>query len=80
MDTLTQENAALVEEAAAAAHSLTEQAVILQNALRAFRLREDDLSHVRHRGAKGRAAGGAADGAVGAAARHGDAAEYAVVA
>src|ERR1700754_1731677 len=69
MDTLTQENAALVEEAAPAAHSLTEQAVILQNALRAFRLREDDAWHARQQGAKGRAA-----------ARHGDAAEYAVVA
>jgi methyl-accepting chemotaxis protein len=69
MDTLTQENAALVEEAAAAAHSLTEQAVILQNALRAFRLREDDTWQARQQGAKGRAA-----------ARHGDAAEYAVVA
>jgi methyl-accepting chemotaxis protein len=78
MDTLTQENAALVEEAAAAAHSLTEQAVILQNALRAFRLREDDLSQARHRGAQGRAAGTAVAGAV-AAARHGDTADYAVV-
>ncbi|QYD71966.1 cache domain-containing protein [Paraburkholderia edwinii] len=73
MDTLTQENAALVEEAAAAAQSLTEQAVILQNALRAFRLREDDGLHARHPGAQGRAAGAAAT-------RHGDAAEYAVAA
>jgi methyl-accepting chemotaxis protein len=40
MDALTQENAALVEQAAAAAQSLTEQAVILQTAVRAFRLQE----------------------------------------
>jgi methyl-accepting chemotaxis protein len=38
MDSLTQANAALVEQAAAAAQSLTEQAVILQTAVRAFRL------------------------------------------
>jgi methyl-accepting chemotaxis protein len=79
MDTLTQENAALVEEAAAAAHSLTEQAVILQNALRAFRLREDDALHARHQSAQGRGAGAAAQGAA-AAARPGDTAGYAVVA
>jgi methyl-accepting chemotaxis protein len=79
MDTLTQENAALVEEAAAAAHSLTEQAVILQNALRAFRLREDDRGQARHRGAQGRAAGASAQGAAGPA-RHGDAADYAAAA
>jgi len=41
MDGLTQENAALVEQAAAAAQSLTEQAVILQNAVRAFRVHSD---------------------------------------
>ncbi|CAB3750043.1 methyl-accepting chemotaxis protein [Paraburkholderia humisilvae] len=70
MDTLTQENAALVEEAAAAAHSLTEQAVILQNALQAFRLREEE----------GRDLHGANRRSVGAvAARRGQAAGYATV-
>ncbi|WP_083615476.1 methyl-accepting chemotaxis protein [Paraburkholderia sp. SOS3] len=67
MDTLTQENAALVEEAAAAAQSLTEQAVILQNALRAFHLHEDEVRHTQHRHASGRAAGTAAQGAIAAA-------------
>jgi methyl-accepting chemotaxis protein len=42
MDGLTQQNAALVEQAAAAAQSLTEQAVILQNAVRAFRVQADE--------------------------------------
>ncbi|GAB2892688.1 methyl-accepting chemotaxis protein [Paraburkholderia jirisanensis] len=48
MDALTQENAALVEQAAAAAQSLTEQAVIMQTAVRAFRLAgesQDDSAH-----------------------------------
>ncbi|CAB3761358.1 methyl-accepting chemotaxis protein [Paraburkholderia solisilvae] len=60
MDTLTQENAALVEEAAAAAHSLTEQAVILQTALRAFRLREEDARDAA-RTARSRAAAALGD-------------------
>jgi methyl-accepting chemotaxis protein len=77
MDEMTQQNAALVEEAAAAAHSLTEQAVILQSALRAFRLREDDIAHAR-RSAKIRAGGASA--AAGDAALHGEATEYAAVA
>jgi methyl-accepting chemotaxis protein len=71
MDTLTQENAALVEEAAAAAHSLTEQAVILQNALHAFRLREEARDVAQD--VRSRAAGTAA-------AARGETAGYAAVA
>ena len=37
MDQVTQQNAALVEQAAAAAQSLTEQSVELRNAVRFFR-------------------------------------------
>ncbi|NPT57618.1 hypothetical protein GNZ13_24345 [Paraburkholderia sp. 5N] len=44
MDTLTQENAALVAEATAAAHSLTEQAGILQAAMESFRV-QGGLGH-----------------------------------
>jgi len=40
MDSLTQENAALVEQAAAAAHSLTEQAGRLKTSVDAFRVEE----------------------------------------
>jgi len=38
MDSVTQQNAALVEEAAAAAHSLAEQAQSMMRAVSAFRL------------------------------------------
>jgi methyl-accepting chemotaxis protein len=40
MDKVTQQNAALVEQAAAAAQSLEEQAVNLQHAVSAFKLHD----------------------------------------
>lgn len=43
MDEVTQQNAALVEEAAAAAHSMQEQALRLIGAVQAFRTEADDL-------------------------------------
>ena len=42
LDELTQQNAALVEEAAAAAESLEEQALNLAKAVAVFRIVEDD--------------------------------------
>jgi methyl-accepting chemotaxis protein len=42
MDEVTQQNAALVEQASAAAQALAEQAASLRNAVAVFRLRGDD--------------------------------------
>lgn len=42
MDSTTQQNAALVEESAAAADSLAEQAILLAQAVAVFRLSEDE--------------------------------------
>ena len=44
MDSMTQQNAALVEQAAAAAQSLKEQAMSLQRAAAAFQVDDADLS------------------------------------
>jgi methyl-accepting chemotaxis protein len=44
MDEVTQQNAALVEQAAAAAQSLEEQAVKLKSAVSAFKLAGDRVS------------------------------------
>jgi methyl-accepting chemotaxis protein len=44
MDSMTQQNAALVEQAAAAAQSLKEQAVSLQRAAAAFQVDDADAS------------------------------------
>ena len=41
MDQVTQQNAALVEQASAAAHALAEQAQSLRDVVAVFRLRED---------------------------------------
>jgi hypothetical protein len=45
MDQVTQQNAALVEEAAAAAQSLQEQAGGLSQVVSVFRLGSDDVQH-----------------------------------
>ena len=42
MDETTQQNAAMVEEAAAAAHSLEEQANALRDAVNVFHVSEDE--------------------------------------
>jgi hypothetical protein len=47
IDEVTQHNAALVEEAAAAAKSLEEQATVLRDAVAVFRLNEGELSIAR---------------------------------
>lgn len=52
MDEVTQQNAALVEEAAAAAESLEEQARSLLEAVSAFRLSEDELRNEKPREAE----------------------------
>ena len=52
MDEVTQQNAALVEEAAAAAESLEEQALTLLQAVSAFRLNEGDDGHDKRREAE----------------------------
>lgn len=44
MDQVTQQNAALVEEAAAAANALEEQASMLSDAVSVFRLEQDSDS------------------------------------
>jgi methyl-accepting chemotaxis protein len=49
MDSVTQQNAALVEEAAAAAQSLTSQAKALVEAVSVFKLRGDTLAVGVHR-------------------------------
>jgi len=47
MDEVTQQNAALVEEAAAAAQSLEDQAGVLSVAVQTFRLQEPDTGSPR---------------------------------
>jgi len=47
MDQVTQQNAALVEEASAAAHSMAEQSQALQDAVAAFRIAETGRSSSR---------------------------------
>jgi methyl-accepting chemotaxis protein len=46
MDQVTQQNAALVEEASAAAHSMAEQAQGLRQAVAAFKVDEDNVGIV----------------------------------
>jgi len=46
MDGVTQQNAALVEEAAAAAQALQDQAASLNQAVAGFKLNSDRLTHV----------------------------------
>jgi len=48
MDTMTQQNAALVEEATAAAASLHQQTTHLKEAVEVFRLPPDSAAHTRH--------------------------------
>ena len=51
MDSMTQQNAALVEEAAAAAQSLQDQASELQHVVSVFKLVEGEVAYVAERGA-----------------------------
>ncbi|MGV7206766.1 methyl-accepting chemotaxis protein [Oxalobacteraceae bacterium A2-2] len=60
MDDVTQQNASLVEEAAAAAESLREQAAHLVQAVGIFRVAADGGASMEHRAAPGRQHGGGA--------------------
>jgi methyl-accepting chemotaxis protein I, serine sensor receptor len=62
MDEVTQQNAALVEEAAAAAGSLQEQAVKLAEAVAVFRLQGGEVIDVRAQLGAQRSSAGADDG------------------
>jgi methyl-accepting chemotaxis protein len=48
MDEMTQQNAALVEQAAAAAESMQEQSVMLAQAVAVFKLEQEAASAARH--------------------------------
>ncbi|MPV68196.1 hypothetical protein GD429_20665 [Burkholderia sp. BE17] len=57
MDTITQQNAALVEQAAAAAHSLNEQVTNLNDAVAVFKVQDGESSDL-HRACASSTSGG----------------------
>ena len=52
MDDITQQNAALVEQAAAAAQSMHDQAVKLSQAVAVFKISEVETTHLKNGGSR----------------------------